>query len=103
MMRPPPRALLPTSLAEQLAALSIGVSTKRKQPTGVTPGRKSHYGLSNDSSASLATVALSRLAQARDEAILQPLALAPTGASLLAQLKAAVLRLAVTVGGPVVQ
>ena len=64
-MRPQRRALPPKPLMERLAVLSIDApASKRKL------GRQSHYGLSNDSSASFATVALSRLAQARDEAIL---------------------------------
>jgi hypothetical protein len=51
------------------------------------------------SSASLATVVMSRLARARDDAILQPAAFTPIGATLLAVIKAAVLQLAVSVGG----
>ena len=50
-----------------------------------------------DSSSSLALVALSRIARARDEPILQSAAQTPVGATLLS-LKAAVLSVAVSVG-----
>ena len=81
------------------ATLAIG-APKRKAPAGGGgSGRVGHYGLRDDSSAQIALVALSRVAQARDEAILQTAAQTPAGVALLALLKAAVLRVAVTVGG----
>ena len=53
------------------ATLAIG-APKRKAPAGGGgSGRVGHYGLRDDSSAQIALVALSRVAQARDEAILQ--------------------------------
>ena len=68
---------------------------KRKAPaSGAVSSRQSHYGLSNDSSVALGLVALSRVAQVRDDDILQPAAQTPVGASLIALLKAAALRVA---------
>ena len=94
------------------ATLSIGApsskSTKRKAlpsssasnaSSTTASNRVGHFGLSNDSSASIALVALSRLMQSRDDGVLQPAAQTPMGASMLSLLKAAVLRVATSVGG----
>ena len=83
-------------LSESFATLAIG-APKRKAPSGSE--RAGHYGLRDDSSASLALVALSRVARARDEPILQPASQTPVGSALLSLLKAAVLRVALAVGG----
>ena len=89
-------------LAESFATLAIGAPAKRKAAGGEGgggPSRAGHYGLRDDSSASLALVALSRIARARDDGILQPASQTPVGSALLSLLKAAVLRVALAVGG----
>ena len=64
-------------LSQNFATLAIG-APKRKAPSGGE--RAGHYGLRDDSSSSLALVALSRVARARDEPILQSAAQTPAGA-----------------------
>ena len=76
------------SLLLRLGTLSIDAPSKRQ--------REGHHGLSNDSAATLALIAVSRLVRARDESILQQAAASPVGLSLLGALRAAVLRLAST-------
>ena len=61
--------------------------------------RIGHFGLSNDSSASIALVTLSRLIQARDDDILLAASQTPIGASVLLLLRSTVLRVATSVGG----
>lgn len=103
----PPPAHFPTALSEMFAStLTIGVSNggnKRKAASAsgsVASSRQGHFGLSNDSSASLALVALSRVGRVRDDEILQPAAQTPVGTTLIAYLKAVVLRVAQSaVGG----
>ena len=80
------------SLLPALSALAIGAPAKRKVRDG-------HYGLREDSTTVLMLVAISRLAQTRDEGILQTASVSPVGVSLLALLKEAVVRVAVGVGG----
>ena len=80
------------SLLPALSALAIGAPAKRKVRDG-------HYGLREDSTTVLTLVAISRLAQTRDEGILQTDSVSPVGVSLLALLKEAVVRVAVGVGG----
>jgi hypothetical protein len=82
------------SLLPALTALAIGAPAKRK-------ARDGHYGLREDSTAILTLVVISRLAQARDEGILQTASVTPVGISLLALLNEAVVRVAVGVGGAV--
>ena len=79
------------SLLMDLQTLSIGAPSKRK-------ARDSHYGLSTDSRSTLALVIISRLAQIRDEALLEPAAASPVGATFLAFLRAAMVRLALIAG-----
>jgi hypothetical protein len=78
-------------LTLRLGSLSID-APKRK--AAFDPKRSGHYGLPNDSATSLALVALSRIAQARDDAILNAAATAPVGALLVSALRSAVHRLA---------
>jgi hypothetical protein len=78
-------------LTLRLGSLSID-APKRK--AAFDPKRSGHYGLPNDSATPLALVALSRIAQARDDAILNAAATAPVGALLVNALRAAVHRLA---------
>ena len=92
-------------LFEAKLFLSIDApNSKRKAPpsSGTSSGgssRVGHFGLSNDSSASVALVALSRLVQAKEDLILQPAAQTPIGSFVLPLLRAAVLRVATSVGG----
>ncbi|MDC0526075.1 hypothetical protein OAO87_03655 [bacterium] len=104
------RTSMPPSLSLSLtdlfvAKLSIGApSNKRKASSSsgassASSARAGHFGLSNDSSVSVALVTLSRLVQARDDDILQLASQTPIGTSVLALLRAAVLRVATSVGG----
>ena len=82
-------------LALSFSKLRLGVdapAAKRKGPCG-------HYGASNDSSFAVRLVALSRLMRVRDEPILDAAAQSPIGVAVLAELRALVLRVAVSVGG----
>jgi hypothetical protein len=81
------------SLILPLDALEIG-APKRKA-SSISSG---HFGLANDSSASLALVALSRLVRSRDEPTLTGVARSALGQAILAALRAATLRVAVAVG-----
>ena len=81
------------SLILPLDALEIG-APKRKA-SSISSG---HFGLANDSSASLALVVLSRLVRSRDEPTLTGVARSALGQAILAALRAATLRVAVAVG-----
>jgi hypothetical protein len=58
-----------------------------------------HYGMNVNSSAQIRLVAISRLVHAKDDDIVGTAAQSPTGNAVLTALKAAVLRVAVAVGG----
>ena len=79
MLPPSPRCgSLPSMFA---TTLTIGAPKRKAPASGAVSSRQSHYGLSNDSSAALGLVALSRVAQVRDDDILQPAAQTPVGAA----------------------
>ena len=81
------------SLGNLIDSIDAQTSTKRKAPCS------GHYGLANDSSLAVRLVSLSRLMQARDDEILHPAAQSPVGIAVLDALRAAVLRVAIAVGG----
>ena len=93
---------VPRASLSDMFATTLTISAPKRKAAAAAPSRSSHYGLSNDSSATLVIVALSRVAQVRDEVILQRAAQTPTGMTLVALLRAMVLRVALSdVGGAV--
>ena len=83
------------ALSDMLSTLDIGMAPKRK----ATAARSGHYGLANDSSLSVTTIALSRLLSSTDQSTLERVAAEPIASALSAAVQAAVLRVAVMWGG----
>ena len=94
----------PDGKGSDVAACSIGSdsggsSSGRGKRKATAAAPRAHWGLSNDGSARLALIALSRLLRTQDEGMLAHAAASPIGAALLDALRAAVLRVAVAAGG----
>lgn len=89
--------LIPSLAALQIDADAAGSSGGKRKASGASSA--SHWGLSSDSSARIALVALSRVMRAREDSVLAAAAASPAGAALLSALRAAVQRVAVAVGG----
>ena len=94
----------PPTLALSLAALHIDCThggkvssgAKRKAAAACSTG---HWGLSSDSALAVRLIAISRVVRSKDESILTTAAAAPAGVAFLSALRAAVLRVALAVGG----
>ena len=92
---PPMPPMPPAALSDMFSTLDIGMAPKRK----ATAAPRGHYGLSSDSSLSVMMIALSRLLSTTDQLTLERVAAEPMAAALNAAVQAAVLRVAITLGG----
>jgi hypothetical protein len=84
-----------TEPANIAADASDGRPSKRKAPAAI----RAHWGLPSDSSDRLSLIALSRLVRSPDIITINQVFENPPGVAVLAALRGAVLRVAVTVGG----
>ena len=89
------------ALAATLPALTLSFDRLGLATPTDAPKRKAvgHGGASVDSSLAVALVVLSRLLKSRESDVLEPASRSPAGVALLAALRAAVLRVARSVGG----